>query len=448
MKVDDEAVYLTNKSNEALGWEPLWPKLLQAAKSANQIQFVSGYTKHETVIALMSAVSRQKQASCKVRILLCPDGQNSFSEVSETKTKILVWVEKSKFNAKNVQVSIADPSKRHIHVKLYMFLNRTHRTWFIGSANLTNAMHGNREELMLRLTGSHQPMQRYVDDLFDNASVGGSKTAPKGRYKSLEDAIQDGRMIVKFERQIQVAFDGIENSQQIAKAVLDKVALTYASEGSGLTFNVAKALGFNILRGRAQKLEIAANAIETNYGLWCPAGLYEAIEKRLEKQFLERTEDLKRLQRMMSEEDPEEIWRKHKDHAEEIQDKIGVEVKLKRNAKESFISFYRKLESRLNNPDYLSRYASKYRMVEVPPVFNFSSVSNQFLNSWADEIIYFGEDNQSANRRKLHRCFFEMAQSNCKNTKADLDPDKIVFGLRKAIENLEWTETLFVGWKD
>ena len=63
---------------------------------------------------------------------------------------------------------------------------------------------------------------------------------------SLEQAISAGRMVVKYDRQIQFLFDGLINGKELMEKMLEEAReLTYATpEAGGLKFNFAKAVGF------------------------------------------------------------------------------------------------------------------------------------------------------------------------------------------------------------
>jgi hypothetical protein len=56
-----------------------------------------------------------------------------------------------------------------LHTKLYHFLRGTQPGWFVGSANLSGAIEGDRHEMMVRLAGSHEALQAYMNAVVERA---------------------------------------------------------------------------------------------------------------------------------------------------------------------------------------------------------------------------------------------------------------------------------------
>jgi NgoFVII-like restriction endonuclease len=132
-----------------------------------------------------------KRQHCALRLVFGVATNSALAKATHDLKDFNAKLKKMKFKQTDIRLF----TKALFHTKLYYFLNGTAPTWFVGSANASSAIEGDRHELMIRLTGRHDALFNYVRAVNDAAvPVGENPKLPRGPAREMRSFFLNGSL--------------------------------------------------------------------------------------------------------------------------------------------------------------------------------------------------------------------------------------------------------------
>lgn len=127
---------------------------------ASAVTILAGYFNPEYVIRLLKRIPQRPAArrrTCRVRVGIGIDPglplMGEWLRLSSLKSAI------KEAGFKNTEVFAIRDGSVHFHTKVYGFIRKTQRSWYVGSANPGKRRH----EMMVRVSGRHDALFAYVN---------------------------------------------------------------------------------------------------------------------------------------------------------------------------------------------------------------------------------------------------------------------------------------------
>ena len=245
------------------------------ASHSTRISIVSGYFGEEYVLELLSQIkTKRDRGCCQIKLVFGYDNTTEFVHgqlrVSALKNKIIdLGYKKSLVDIRLFK------SNAPLHTKLYGFLRKTLPVWYVGSANLSKAIEGDRHELMVRIAGRSDAFEAYVDNLLKHS--GDATLISSGGISGLPEFFSCGSILFKPTRYRRFTYDAFEIKQADRRKISDQLGKNSkvphsdpAAEGFG--FNLLSAIGIkeDTVVETQSRVQLRRYCIESVYGYWMP----------------------------------------------------------------------------------------------------------------------------------------------------------------------------------
>lgn len=157
----DEILFLSRPKDvgDAVAADSLDERLKAEARAADRITILSAYHRPDYVRELLAHVKRPNRSGCDVTLVFGLEQERSLGEAVRGLRTLKADLVKLGFN--QPVLKLYQPGVP-FHTKLYHFKRATQPVWYIGSANASRAVQGERHEMMMRLRGRHNELSAYV----------------------------------------------------------------------------------------------------------------------------------------------------------------------------------------------------------------------------------------------------------------------------------------------
>jgi len=363
------------------------------AKSATQISIVSGYFGSDYVLNILQHITKRRRVRCTVRLIFGCENTWDFVYKKSRERELLDEVIKLGFRKKRVKIKVFRDTVP-LHTKLYGFLKTTSPVWFVGSANASKAIDGARHELMMRVTGRSEALEKYVSELLETTSDALDKKSSLPIL--LKSYFAEGSLIFKPTRYRRFTYDAFAINTSERRTISDQLGkdsrVPHADPGAeGFGFNLLSALGADAVshEKKAESLHFRKYCVETAFGYWAPCTSIDRIETALKRSQVNDIEKLRLIAAALNkatEEDLQASFQSYLDSAQKFFDRVGV--KPKRNPNDAaFLNFINIRREWLNNEDWISRTASKIVISPMPIIWSDERASQLFEDSFIDDIV-------------------------------------------------------------
>ena len=165
----DRRIFLSRLDDLPIkGAAPLSDALYKAAAGADQIIILSAYYGADYLQRSFKGFEKRDRRSCSLTLVFGVDGRGKLLEAVEELRKLQKQLVMLGFPSPSVRVF---SKEKPFHTKLYYFRRGKQPTWFVGSANASGAIDGDRHELMVRLSGRHLQLRDYMKKVVDCSVV-------------------------------------------------------------------------------------------------------------------------------------------------------------------------------------------------------------------------------------------------------------------------------------
>lgn len=395
IKIDD-LVYVSNPKigninlDEDLSYS-LSEALKEDAERATTITIVSGYFRPDAIINILSARKRANRSTTSIEIIVgfdrtMGDGLTQTHFAGELEKKIV----KLGFLKRNVKVRVLRDSV-HLHTKLFGFVKTTAPVWYVGSANASGAIDGDRHELMMRLQGRSESLNAYVKALRNACAGGVSK-----EVLTVPELLSRGLWVFRPSRQISLTFEAYELDREARRklsGVLGRDTSVPHSDPSaeGFGFNLLSALGMESRQSGKNKATFSFRryCVETDYGYWAPREFRDELERGANRAEEHERSFLENVGQKLYTTPDEKILRSFEEYlrsAAEYFKRSGVTSIKKATVEDSFANFLSVRRQWLSNSDWIAKAASRATISPMPDIWRDVRTSSEFIQSFFDDI--------------------------------------------------------------
>ena len=366
------------------------------AANSTRIRIVSGYFGEDYVLELLSQIpTRRARSRCQVTLVFGYDNSTEFVHgklrVSALKNNIV----NLGYKKSSVDIRLFKNSAP-LHTKLYGFLRNTFPVWYVGSANLSKAIEGDRHELMVRITGRSEALEAYVDNLLTHS--GDVNSILSGGISGLPEFFSFGSLLFKPTRYRRFTYDAFEIKQADRRKISDQLGKNSkvphsdpAAEGFG--FNLLSAIGIeeDPMVGNQSRVRLRRYCIESVYGYWMPKPFVQKVQSLMScdkekerKKFLAIGENLKNMP------DSELVYRfqEYLDASKEFFSNLEIQAVPRKEQIKSFKEFVdvRRKWLEDSNSIWIERNSSKFILEEMPNIWADPHASERFVTSICEDI--------------------------------------------------------------
>ena len=398
MRTTDIAYISREIENAALFSEPEFVNLSEAleddVKGATRIIIVSGYFGEEYILKLLEKPTKRTRAKCTVQIILGYDNTAEFVYGKVKEEALRDTIISMGYKSKRVTVRLFKDSVP-LHTKLYGFLRTTAPIWYVGSANASSAIEGRRHELMLRVSGRSEALEKYVDVLLKHRSSGEQTSV--GQIRAFQEYLSRGSLVFKPTRYRRFTYDAFSINSTERKKISDQLGkdsrVPHSDPGAeGFGFNLLSALGMGTetKKEKTATLRFRRYCVETDYGYWVPQIYVREIEGALANSQASEKGSLKRISVALTAKADSEIFsefQNYKSSAEAFFDRLKVKAIPKKNLKSSFHDFINVRRAWLNDPGWIRRNASKITISRMPDIWSDENATETFITSFVDDLV-------------------------------------------------------------
>jgi len=397
MRIKDE-IFLSRKLGKLElgvgdGVQCLKTDLEKSAKNANEITIVSAYFSKSFILELLKVPTAKNK--CKLRLIFGYDGIGDLAYNEKKVDEIREELRKMGYRKKNIFARIIR-IKVPLHTKLFGFLRKTSRTWYVGSANASEAISGDRHELMVKLYGKSELLSRYVGEFLsvDELEATSDKLDEVGFWAT-------GYLIYKPLRELRFTFDAFritDDSRRILSHVLGQSTGVEFSDPTveGFGFNLLAALGIGAVTDSsmvANRLKFRHFCVETDIGYWMPQRYLVDLNDRLGKSEIKEKAQLRKIGEILRRIGPENFevelggkFEKYFNDSKRMFDDHGIKYSFGSDLKKRFEEFVFSRKERLNNEAWIDRMCKKLMYGKMPNIGGDNSAVEAFSNSFYQGI--------------------------------------------------------------
>lgn len=379
--------------------------MAKAAEGADKIIILSAYFGADYLQQAFKAVSKKVRNSCALTLVF---GIDSASELLSTVSDLR--------NLQNYLAEIGFPSpevkifseSKPFHVKLYYFKKATQPNWFIGSANASSAITGNRHEMMMRLRGRHDSLFKYMESVVEQA-INVKENIPSGVVNDLRSFLLNGSICYRPVHRLNFSFEACEittRHRDILKKALAKASqVPHAdpqTEGFGFSLSdavrqITEAPFANPDEDETASGESASRirfrhmAVETNYGYWVPAAYAHDLNERIRTVEKASIEKLRVFANALKKASDEELEEELKDHIEGLKrffDAYSLTISPKEGYSNRFQEFLKTRRNWLADPEQIKRAVKRLHVEPMPDIWGGIGAAARFERSFFDDLSW------------------------------------------------------------
>lgn len=366
--------------------------------NTTKITVVSGYFGTNFILNLLQKVpTKQRRAQCRVLMIL---GYESDTELIFHQIKLQDFLRQIVglgYRRQKVEIKLFK-SMAPLHTKLYGFLRTTLPIWYVGSANLSGAIEGDRHELMLRITGRSEALESYVKALSEHptSNVGASI---QSFISDLTSFFANGCLLFRPTRHRKFTFDAFTISPADRKKI---------SEQLGKDSNVphsdpaAEGFGFDLLsvvgpvpnelvtkKKRKNKVSFRLYCIETVYGYWMPRQYAMKVEIDIADDKAKGRKHLEGLACSLSKISDDDIraeFSKYYSSSISFFEKLGVIAKPRQDVEACLANFISVRRAWLQDEQWLERNSSPNILENMPNIWADENAKERFMTSVFEDV--------------------------------------------------------------
>ncbi len=380
--------------------QSLETKLNQAAKKPKEISIISGYYGSKYISELISKVLKSYRKKCLVRLVFGVDHSSelvrTLDELRELRRGLI------EMGFRNPVVALWTPKgNAPLHTKLYHFVNGTQPSWFVGSANVSGAISGDRHELMVRISGRHDALQGYLESIVAKSPVVEDEGGPRiegGPARDRRDFFRAGSICYSPRDRIGFTFLACdlreEHRRELGKRLSLGVSIPYAdARAEGFGFSLQRAVtgdgdGGRVAPEGGERLMARFRhlAIETSLGFWIPGPYAALVEGAAERATDQATKQLLKFAQQLATADLDEMKRALEKHVSAVTDLFAEsKYKLRRRTglEKSFEAFVATKLELLSNERLLRRQARRLCLTRTPDFWGDQEAVDDF------ELVFF-----------------------------------------------------------
>lgn len=456
----DPAVYVARP--EFLGLEAdgdacreLHDAFVWEAERATKITVLAGYFNPDYVLRLLGHVPERpatRRRTCRVRIGIGIDPGLPFMgewfRLRELKSAI------GKAGFKDVEVFAIRDGSVHFHTKVYCFVRRTQRSWYVGSANPGDRRH----EMMVCVAGRHDALSAYADKALAKG-VEVDEEAPPDDARTLAGFFAAGYLAYKPPAPNLFTFDAVrlkpDERMKLDKREGERLSIPYASVTTkGYGFRLAEAMGEAEVqaadegedRGTPKKLSHRPLSIETSLGFWVPRPYTRRIENDLAAVRNRRQERLVRFERRLFARGGEaRAQAAFDDYIVAVNATLragGVTERPVVAAKVNFTTFLTARMKLLGDHERRDRHCRTLVLTPMPNIWGDESASREFVRSFFEDIAW--RASSSGGRPHIVKALQDGLGSHVNLS----DPDKARRALEVRFANRPWSDAAWIGAED
>lgn len=392
--------------------------LNDAANGADRIVILSAYYGIDYIKTALAALPVRVRRNCSLTMVF---GVEPVSRLAQAVDALRA------LQKKLVGLGFRSPSIRlfnknaPFHTKLYYFKRSTQPIWFIGSANASPAINGERHELMLRLTGRHSVLGEYIDEVIQNSVVVEKAHREPFVVNDIRSFLLNGSLCYRPLSRVSFTFEACQiNSEH--RAVLKK-SLAEASEvphadpqTEGFGFSLANAVeqltgerfaALTEVDRAVGRVKFRHMAVETIYGYWLPATYARYVEGKLGEVEAKSIKEMDRFAAKLKGAQQDRLDRELERHVEGLQAFFAshsVEIKPKLHFKKRFGDFVRARRRLLADEERLERMVRRLHIEQMPDIWNDEDAAQKFENSFFEDLaLRFDAPRKSSIARVLEK---------------------------------------------
>lgn len=375
------------------GVQCLKTDLEKSAKNANEITIVSAYFSKSFVLELLRVPAKKNE--CRLRLIFGYDGIGDLAYNEKRVDEIREELRKMGYRKKNIFARIIR-IKVPLHTKLFGFLRNTSRTWYVGSANASEAISGDRHELMVKLYGKSELLGRYVSEFL-------SWPEPEATSDNLDEVgfWATGYLIYKPSRELRFTFDAFripsESRRRLSRFLGQSTGVEFSDPTvEGFGFNLLDALGIAAATDSSvatNRLRFRHLCVETEIGYWMPQRYLVELDGRLGESERQEKDQLRkigaRLNSIGSKNFEIELGGKFEKYLHESKQMFAsqnIVYSEGPDLKKRFEEFVFSRKERLNNEAWIDRMCKKLMYGKMPNIGGDIAAVEAFSNSFYQGI--------------------------------------------------------------
>lgn len=252
--------------------------LLEYAKRAKSITMFSAYYSSEFVSSFLGAIPKTTRRKCSVRMVFNGfSGNRLLKQKSDLEEIVANFSKQLSFKDLSVFLNF---SSTLFHTKLYRFDDGNSVTWFVGSANASEAAFEDNEEILLKIDGPNSHLNAYVSKVIEKSEELNQVKDPE--IDSLVKFWRTGNLYYKPNTQIQFTFNYLDMPDWVFKTLAGEPPRSTDTVEPWGAYNIKRALGVKDEVGRVRKrVGISTWSIETCLGHWVPGVYVEKVDSKI-----------------------------------------------------------------------------------------------------------------------------------------------------------------------
>lgn len=440
----DEETY--SELHAAFAWE---------VERASAVTILAGYFNPEYIIRLLSSIPQRPAArrrTCRVRVAIGIDPglplMGEWLRLCSLKSAI------KDAGFKNTEVFAIRDGSVHFHTKVYGFIRKTQRSWYVGSANPGNRRH----EMMVRVSGRHDALSAYADAALSKG-IEVDETPPVDEAQTLEGFFASGCLAYRPPVANLFTFDAVRLKPDERKALDDRggewLGIPYAAVTTkGYGFRLAEAMDeAEVLpvdegweRGTPKRLSHRRLSVETSLGFWVPRPYSEKIERDLAAVRTRRQERLARfLDKLVADGGEERATQAFSAYIQAVNAMLGecgLRERPVAEARAGFANFLSARVKMLKDCKRRERYCRTLVLTPMPNIWSDETASREFIASFFEDVAW--RASAVGGRPRILRAFQDGLGGDVNLS----DPDDTERALVKRLANRPWADAVWFRAED
>lgn len=403
----DEILFLSRPQDvgDAVAADSLDDRLKADARAADRITILSAYHRPDYVRELLACVKRPNRGGCEVTLVFGLEQERSLGEAVRGLRTLKADLVKLGF--KQPVLKLYRPGVP-FHTKLYHFKRRTHPVWYIGSANASRAVQGERHEMMMRLRGRHEELSAYVTFLAEHARAIDDTGLKQDAAYDLQSFFLSGSLCfapVSSRRFTFEAFALTATQRRKLNQELKRGSKVPHADPQTKGFGFSLTSAVQALRGitipepelddeaeaesELTRLRFRHMSVETVYGYWLPAPYGAQLKARAQNAQMKRFQVLRSFAADLSRSEDSSLERELTSYVAELErffQDAGAPLKAEVDYKKRFSKFLEGRREWMDDEDRLERMARRVHVEPMPPIWSDDVAGQEFENWFFDEV--------------------------------------------------------------
>lgn len=372
-----------------------------AAKGANRITILSAYYGAEYLANAFASLPKKERRNCALTLVFGIDHPRQMPSILRDLRALRVTLLELGFPRPAISVF---GKNAPFHTKLFYFRKGTQPVWFVGSANASNSIEGNRHEMMLRLSGSHKGLTSYVDAIIAGAMDLDEPEPRTTIVRDLRSFFLRGSLCYAPASRMNLTFEACRieahHRNVLKQNLADASNVPHAepqTEGFGFSLSnaaaqISNSRTFNIDEENGpEKVKFKHLALETIYGFWLPQVYAEEIREKLDQATAKRTASMIRFGEVLKDISHSKLETELENHVSGLKaffESHGAPIEPKTDYRSRFSLFLQSRSSWLSDPARVERMARRLHIEQMPDIWNDVDAAEKFESSCFEDLSY------------------------------------------------------------